>query len=308
MRAWAVLAVVTALVTGCTDADPGGQNGANDTADAREDPGRETIPEGVGAPELVVGTSFTFRNDGIYDGEERFTTVVARADERGYLLAGATEADLPSVIAWGRPFFGEKGRELTEREGEGMYDFPLVDGKTWSWGELEVTATAARVVTPGGAEDGFEMRTTTAGGTIITWTYAPSIGFLTQWSWGNERGMYENALLESVGTSTSWVWYEELGRFRTGKVAPDVPLDAQTFEPPGGTDAWAVSAGGMPGNHVVVTPPPGAGQPWTFESADGEAWATTILPAAAGPWTLEAAWPQEGYAHAEIVAVTWLRP
>lgn len=307
MRPLPLLLAAALTLAGCLgseETDPDETNSSMGPSEGGDGTGLPA-PVGVPASDLQVGTSFTFSTRGLWEGEERVTVVVAEASDEGYLLAGASPEDLPTDIAWNQPFFGQVDRSLRETRGDrtnALFEFPLHDGKTWAWGDGEVVVTERDVPTPAGSEPGFELVYTVRNWTT-TYTYAPSLGFLTSMRAGNADHVFHDAVLESVGTSNTWTWYEELGRFWPERPADGAPFGTTTFELPEGADALVASVGATEGNRVVLAPP--GRQPWTFEATSPpESWAVVIFPAAPGPWTASTLDP-EGWAWAEMVAVRW---
>ncbi|MDX1612046.1 MAG: hypothetical protein R3185_06725, partial [Candidatus Thermoplasmatota archaeon] len=207
------------LLAGCLtgQAGPGPAEGP-DAPGARVGQGQDAPDaSGVPAPTLRPGTAFTFATAGLQDGEEEVTAVVARSGPDGYLLAGADQGDLATGIAFSRWWLGPVDAHLNPQHpetGERMdhiLSFPLYNGKTWPLGNHNVTARAAPVPVPGGLAEGFEMRWGYGRGNL-TWTYAPSIGYLTTYQWEEKGTVLEAARLTDVGQASAWTWYEELRR------------------------------------------------------------------------------------------------
>lgn len=294
--------LLTVPLVGCLGDDPTGLTPGDD--------GTSATP----APDLEPGTAFVYAAGGHWDLVPSFTVVVAQASDEGYLLTGQTRTDLVGEVFLERAWFGvrdaELNREPTDGHPEGwqLFDFPLHDGKTWYRGQQRVTAHAAPVPTPDGTEPGYVM--TLGGGPGddygITYTYAPSVGYLTSYTYTwNGRSMFDISLTE-VTRSETWTWYEEgpvheLSAARGTEVEP--------FQQAPGYDHLVVYAGGSEGTVAMVSPPELSRTPWTYQ-VDGkhEAFTGTLLEATQGSWTLALQKPQEGHAYLGTVAVRWIGP
>lgn len=264
---------------------------------------------GALAPDLTLGTTFTYRTTGLWDLTDQVTVVVARAGPTGYLFAAGAPEDLRGEIVLERAWFGTRDTELNRvptnvhPEGFTLFDFPLYDGKTWRRGAHVVTATEAKVATPWGAEDGFRME---VAGTdfSIRYTYAPSVGYLSRYTYTWDDRVLFDLTLEDVGTTDAWVWYEVIGvaEATDGDLSP-----SGVFHVPSAADAIVVYAGGSAGARGVVTPPPGTSAPWTFEVAGREqGFVSVVLPASQGPWGHARVEPGGGFSVLMMVATEWL--
>lgn len=288
MRHAALLAVVLLAIPGCIgtedaetpqESDGGGQEQrAPSPAPAGQDetPASASVPP----PSLPVGRTWTYRATQLYSPDPEVKIVVARADEKGYLFAGAAEDDLVHHALWGSEWHGEHGRDLMPPDAwYKSFSWPLSDGKTWEFAEgITVKATAAEIVTPNGRRPGFVIE----GGNdraTVRYEYAPDVGYYVRYkqTWG-DRVTEELELVRVEDNVTAWLWYE-LGPLAaaTGPEKPGV-LDVAA-----GWDAVLVSVGGVAGGRATIVPP--SGSVWQTEfTATEETWQHAILPSAEGKW------------------------
>lgn len=314
-----MLLLAAALVaSGCLSGteDPNPQTGSSDLPgyeahtrilnDAAQESQREA--DGLPAPDLEVGTAWTYEASGRWDLTDRFTVVVAEASEEGYLFAGAEPSDLKGEVHLERAWFGHRDAELNRLpspqhpEGWPILDFPLYDGKTWNRGVHKVTAHAAPVETPSGFEPGYRM-SLGDDSFNVTWTYAPSVGFLTSYTYTWEGAPRFDIRLAEQPTLTEALWYE------TGPVAEtddEGEVHAATLDVPDGFDHVMAYAGGTDGAAGTVLPAPGGQAPWLFSvDRTGEAFFAELFEATPGPWTLTASHRDGGFAFVWAVAVDW---
>ncbi len=311
MHAAAVISIIVALtVTGCVEDGAPSQaardTAASATAQAEEPP--TTAPIGLAAPVLPLGRSWTYAADEFYYGERTITVVVAKVTPTGYLLAASAREQLPPEIAWGDQFwFGERDLDLNRVETADRsawigFDFPLVDGKTWSSGRWNVTARATQVETPDGVVAGFRMTRDTDRGTVF-WEYAPAVAYLTRYYAEFDGVVFTDLKLKQVGRSTEWAWYERGPRAS----AADTPGEAAVLDVPPGYDAVILSAGAARGGRVsVVLPPTSGAAPWSFTTDASETWEHAILPAHEGKWGLVVASEDSAFAGIWAHTVRWL--
>ncbi len=294
------------ILPGCLGSDPDEPPGDGVPDEPDEQPEQAN---GTGPPELVPGMAWTYTSSGVYNTGGEVTIVVARADEDGYLLAGQDPADLVEQIVWGNPILGPLDRELnpipSEEGGTWMaFDWPLVDGKTWTDEEGRTHTVEARTLeTPAGSTDGFLLTRTSEGGSNVTWTYAPSIGYLTSFELESRGVVWERFDLVGMGSAGSWTWFERFERFEAG----GDQATAEPFEVPGERDALVVSAGGRDSARVVLTPPPGSGgEAWNYQAPEDQAWTYGVLDAHPGTWLAGTAAPEDGFGWFAAEAVTWI--
>lgn len=312
MRGWAILLPML-LLPGCLGDAPTATPTADVASDVRPvlQPGNASVDV---PPVHPVGRAWTFRGIQEYNPDTEIVVVVAEARADGYLMAGATEDDVHYDALWGNPLMGETTRAM-QREGfRAWLDFPLVDGKSWTWGEtMNVTARRAPVATPAGSEDGFvisgeneQLR--------VRWEYAPTLGQLVSLSTVRADGrVLDDLKLVKIEEGRAWTWYER------GEIAAAWnPHEPTVFEVPSGYDAVLVSAGGRDGARTVVQSP--AGEAWSADFPDDEVWKHATMPAAAGRWSasvvarpfLDDAPPVDvdypiGWSHTQIAPVKWIR-
>ncbi len=271
----------------------------------------QEAPEGTPAPDLASGTAFVYQAGGHWDLVPSFTVVVAQASDEGYLLTGQTRQDLIGEVFLERAWFGVRDAELNRAptdghpEGWELFDFPLQDNKTWHRGQQTVTAHKSPVPTPSGTELGYVM--TVGGGPgddfVIEYTYAPSVGYLTSYTYTwNGRPVFDITLTE-VTRSDTWTWYEQ---GPVHELSADRGTEIRPFSQTPGYDHLVVYAGGSEGTLATVTPPSLDTGPWTYQ-VDGkhEAFTGTLLEATEGTWTLTLQKPQDGEAYLGTVAVRW---
>lgn len=266
-----------------------------------------------------MGTYWRFEASGVYDIEPEFTVVVARADASGYLFAAAQAEQLDSVVTWSRAWFGERDRNLnrpypySETPGrEMLFDFPLVDGKTWqAWPDgPNVTARAANITTPAGTFPGFSI-TGEREPVRVEWDYVPELGFFTKYVVENTRRTYDLRLVEH-GNGSGWVWFDKGPTVSVEWTDPDASTPHATLAVPADMDAIVGLAYGLPGARGGAVPPPGTGAPWTFEAtgccASGDDWTVVNLPATPGDWQLfMGSTTPESWGAIDLAAVRWIR-
>lgn len=316
MRFAAIACVLAVVLAGCVggagpkaSGTPG--NGSNATSPQQDDP---KDPAGTPAPDLVNGTTFTYEADGVFNPDGSFTVVVRHRDA-GYLFAGAGPADLVGEVVWGRVWFGPQDAELDPVTDEGspsrLFDFPLRDGKTWDWAGREdwpVVARAADVPVPGGGtEPGFEMTMESGDAGGWTWTYAPSVGYVTRLtSTGSSGTTYYDLTLTSVGTAEEATWFDARGESAGECAGGDEPAKQTTLSV-SDADAVVVSTGFAGNGSAAIQPPPTSQMGpvgWLWTSPD-EDWSYQRIEAADGDWTLGAA-SNARYACIFAQAVTWI--
>lgn len=273
----------------------GGGDGGPGSADQRPAP----------QPTLAPGLTYVYDASGTYSTGASFAVVVARATADAYLFAGGSPADLVEDVHWNRSWHGWQTLSLNPRSEDGsgarFFDFPLTDGKTWSWGDGTVTAERTTVETPGGSVDGFRM-TLTGTSTNRTWAYAPTTGYLTAYT--AERGgtTYLDITLTEITDRTNATWYRSV----TGTTIEGTPGNTGTIGVTVDADTVSISAGGWQGGRTTVLPPVDSQQtPWTYEAAGGESWTYDRRPPAEGEWRVTTSAGPDGYAAASLTAVNW---
>lgn len=320
-----VVGLALAGLSGCfsssePDAPASEPNAPGDDGTSPTDRGSGETTSGNGsqvqAPEPPVGRQWTYEAQGAWNDLGRFHVVLALREDGSYLLAGTEPDDLDEEV-FDRPWHGPVDGDLNPAEGttfwDPLFDFPLHDGKTWSWGEDDtVRATAKTLQTPSGPSEGFEMVLEGPEGIDIRWTYAPDVAFLTSFTYELKDTTIMDIELVDVSTAQDWLWFEE-GPSASANANPE-PTDPpiSTLEVPEGYDAVIVSAGVEGGGETTVHPPPsGSTDPWTYEGSQEEQWTYDILPGHEGTWTLQASRDSpppaaEGYAAVGIRAVEWV--
>lgn len=314
MRVWGVLLalLLTPALAGCLagSSDAPASQPATD-----EDVGVEQAPPllenlELSAPDLDPGHAWTYTASGRWAAQDAFTVVVAENTTDGYLFAAAKPAQLAAEIAWGRPWFGELDPELAETHtaqdggGDQLFDFPLTDGKTWTQADRTMEARAANVSTPLGMEPGFVI-TAEGPDTSGSWSYAPSVGYLTWYRFNSGGEEVLNVSLQRLGSQTDWAWFEQHARLHVEEGAGP---QADTFEVSEEADAVVGYAGGDPGATVSLTPPP-PGSPWTYRF-EGDSYENidVLLPAQPGTWMGMTHAEGNSTAYVRVAAVSWLGP
>lgn len=203
--------------------------------------------------------------------------VVARADATGYLFAGGAPDDLVYDALWQSPWFGERKQDMDRKDWENnVLEFPLHDGKTWTYyGNQTVTATAARVDTPGGETEGFRIE-----GERVSYDYSIPLGQIVRWERMYANGQLGESLrLVSVAEGVEPLWYDA-GTL----VSVFTPQDTSAFEVGSGYDAVIASAGGIKGARALLSAP--SGKIWNADfSSTEESWTHGEMAAEPGPWT-----------------------
>lgn len=309
--------LLATLLAGCTANDPpnAGPDGVSTVpSDGPENATAPASADGVPPPVHPVGRAWTYEGAELYNEDARFTVVVARADDAGYLFAGGAEDDLVYEALWGSPWFGERARDMDRHEWMNVLDFPLRDGASWDYRDgLRVTARATEVATPVGTQPGFRIEGESER-SRVSYDYAPALGQIVRWETGPADATlprFESLRMVAVAEGEAWVWYE-LGDL----VVVPAPQQPQAFEVPEGHDAVLASAGGRDGSRAILQPPDG--EAWTAEFPGEEDWKHAMLDAAPGRWTAAVAgWPyiegtadvpaEIGWAYMHVAPVTWLR-
>lgn len=301
--------VLLLLLAGCTAQTPRPTNPST-----AANPGSDAPIIGVAAPTLPLGRAWTYRASGINDVEPEITIVVAPA-QHGYLFAGADEGDLTGQIIWPHPWFGPRDANLNQppdgvARGMKWFDFPLVDGKTWTlWADGPVaTAQAASVLTPKGSEPGFSIAAQD-GDQTMEWDYAPSIGFFTHYLQQGETKSVD-LRLHLVDERTTYAWYERGPHQSVEWNGGPESRPHGTLVVPAGYDAVLAIAFGDPGVHGAIVPPEGAARTWSFEGdgccSEQDDWTPVLFPATPGNWELLMS-GEEAYGGMETAAVKWIR-
>lgn len=301
------LILAALVVAGCLGDDPAPPPDA--VPSARGEEGTPAVgDEGLAAPALPVGRAWTYDAAIFYDPPETVTVVVA-SNASGYLFAGATPEDLVGEILWGRFWHGEVDEQLSTPDWR-LFEFPLVDGKTWDLFEgVVVTARATDVQALGRTMPGFAM-TATVDANAYRWEYAPEIGYLTKYERTRDGEMRDSLYLRAMRDGAPWLWFE-MGAFLEatdrGAFPPEAPIggDAQRLEVPEGSDAVVASGGGAGGGRAELRGV--GGESWTWEAADEESWGAAVFEAPSATWTLAAVSPPEGFGWLCAAAVTWVR-
>lgn len=278
-------------------------------------------PTAVSAPDLAPGTYWRFRGRGAYDVEEDFRVVVARAQGNGYLFAAGNESEVDGAVTWGRVWFGERDRDLNppyqyggdEAERYHLFDFPLVNGKSWVvWPEgPRVTATTANVTALGASWPGFEIR-----GQLddlrLAWDYVPELGFFTKYVVERDRRTYDLKLVDH-GSGSPWVWFEEGPSASASWADPASSSPLATLTVPPGMDSVVGIAYGQPGSRGIVAAPGTASTPWLFEGRgccrSQDDWVEVRFAATPGDWRLAmSSTAPDSFGAIDLMAVTWVRP
>lgn len=281
---WILLA---SLFAGClsgapgpvADVDDGGADEATDDGAGPADRFEATLPT------LAPGTTFTYRYDGPWALQDRFTVVVTTTSD-GYLFAGATEQDLYQHVLEGTRLFGHRDAALNRVDDTGArlektFSFPLHDGKNWTDEGRSWHVQEAEVTTPGGTERGFRIHGI---GPERTWVfdYAPSLGMVTHGAETHtERGALWQATLASAGTATEAVWFAYTAWAWTG-----MHTNATTLDIGEETEAVLVEAYGDTGTRGWIRAPTRA--PAVYEGSEGTIHVATH-PGETGTWTLGSA-------------------
>jgi hypothetical protein len=183
-----------------------------------------------------------------------------------------------------------------------LFDFPLVDGKTWQDRGRTVTAREEEIAVPGGTARGFVMETSDG---TERWTYAPAIGYVVEHTLTVEGEVKLHAVLQSFGRSSGWVWYETL----THLVDESDSASLGSIDVGADADALVVYAGGVPGARGTLVPPIGSGrEAWTFEATEGERTFADVLDPATGTWSYVLATAPDTDVYLNAAAVRWLAP
>ncbi|HVM45554.1 MAG TPA: hypothetical protein VM582_06425, partial [Candidatus Thermoplasmatota archaeon] len=185
-----------------------------------------------------------------------------------------------------------------EQPVERLFDFPLVDGKTWASGAARVVARAATVATPAGGREGFVMRFED-GELRGEWAYAPEVGFLTRFHLARGDRVLVDATLVAVGEGSPWVWYEPLASAYADGTASAV------LQVPPEADAVAGNAGARGAALALLQPP--AAPPWRLVGGESARSVPFVLPASPGAWLVATGSAADGEAYALPVAVRWVR-
>lgn len=314
-----LLLVVVSGLAGCL-AGPGpgpakadGSPGTDDPGDAV--PGNATrVPTAEAtAPSLEDGTTFTYRSEGLYNLDGTFNVTVRR-QASGYLFAGVARADLVEEVVWDRVWFGPQDEELNPVDEQGtvrrLFDFPLRANRTWRWDGDDgpvVEVLPGKVPVPGeaGTEPGYRMTMETDGGTYWTWTYAPSVGYVTRLTSRDDETTYDDLTLIEVGTADAATWFEPATE-TAGVCAGGTEPTGQTTLPVSGA-ASIVASVGVNGRGTAAIQPPPASQmgpvAWFWPGGD-RTWTYTTIDAADGDWSLAASSP-DAYACAFARGVAW---
>lgn len=304
--------VLVLLLAGCfgapaaNEADEGANDDGGGVAGTLAAPPNNEMPDGSASgagkypglqaprPEPhALGTTWTYAATGGWDLGERETVVVAQMEGDGYLFAAASREDLHDTIIWGRPWHGNMDANLNPTaelwQDKPFFDWPLVDGKNWTWGNQIATARSEDVPIIGGTEPGF--RVSVAGSSWErSWTYAPSVGWLTSSRWSDGAGdVYEEILLQDVSEGTQGVWYEPGAYGYAGAhsgdpvaVGPNVSVERMTLAD--GYDEIVFIGLGLPGTTGTVHSPAAPESPWTYEGAGYWEWSVHVAPAEPGEW------------------------
>lgn len=296
-----------------------GTGGADGTGADAPDAG----PGPTAAPVLAEGTKLTYRGEGLFNVDGTFSIVVqppspeAPDGGEGYLFAAAGPADLLEEVVWDRVWFGPQDASLNPVVGgespPRLFDFPLEDGKTWQWDgrpDWPVEARSADVALPdGGTEPGFEMTMDAGGqGTRWTWTYAPSVGYVTRLTSADDGATYYDLTLESVDRADGWTWFEPATDTTGVCAGGDGPAGQATLTVSGASSV-VISTGILGRGTAAVTPPPTSQMgpvTWLWPQPSDD-WGYDLVDGADGDWTLAAASP-DTYACAFARAVTWTGP
>lgn len=276
--------------------------------------GREFNASGTPAPELAVGTAWTYEGTQFYNEDPSFTVVVAQARADGYLFAGAARDDVHYAALWGSRWYGEHDLSLA-REGDARtLAFPLADGASWDYVEdLRLTARLADVATPLGPDAGFRIEGANER-VAVRIEYSPRVGAITLFETTRADGSVRDSVrMTRVAADQPWVWYESGELVVVGN-----PHEPAAFDVPAGFDDLLISAGGLSGSRASVQSEAGAS--WSTEFTEpAETWRHASFPATPGRWigavagrpfvddapALPAEWPV-GWAYMHIAPVRWL--
>lgn len=312
MRAsFLALVLLSAAMAGCLT----GERADRDTGDSRdsdlfvpgEDDGDGDPVDGdpnrsfASAPTLAEGLVWTYELSGASAHADELGVVVARANASGYLFAGRSPADLPGEVHADRPWLGAQSTDLNPTDHPArLLDFPLVDGKTWSWGEADVTASRSEVPSLDGPASGFEM-TVEDGGLTRTWTYAPEVGYLTSYREASDGTTLVELTLADFGTRSNATWYRSLGSHRVdGAGSPG------SVAVGGDADALVLGLAGDRGSQATVSPPATSGMgPTLYQVRDATGASYDRHPPAEGDWQLSSTPPPNGSMQASLTSVAW---
>lgn len=301
---------LTGCLTGETDApqDPGGGNDSDLFIPEADDGSGSGSGSGSNAsssapvPALSAGLSWRYEVSGPAAHASNLTIVVARSNGSGYLFAGASPRDLAAEVHWDAPWFGRQSLELNpsgEDERRRLFDFPLIDGKGWSWGEGTVAAERTTLETPLGTLDGYRM-TLHGTETNRTWTYAPRVGYLVSYTEGPTEAPTLRLTLAGLEARSNATWYRALAGYQVDGGGPPGSVQADN------ATAIAVSLVGNRGSQATLMPPTTSGQgPTVYQIRDAEGWIYDRVPAVDGEWTLATTPPPEGAMRASMLAVQW---
>lgn len=288
--------LVSAALAGCLEDDRPAPRSAT-SAGSQASNGTNAAAEGATSeatrPSLAEGTVFVYATEGPTSANGSVRLVVADLDEGGYLLAGGNGTDLAGEIHHDRPWIGPVDERLNPRDEAGgslrLFDWPLRDGKTWTLDAeagIEVTANRSTVPGPGGEVPGFAVHGG-SGSVNVSYTYAPSVGYLTSYAVREADQVLHEATLVEVDGGGEPVWYEAGTSHRA---CSDWPTDsARRFEVAADRDAIvAASVSTGPGT-VTLVPPPAAGDPPHVRALeDPYRWRYDLVPAREGAWTMSA--------------------
>ncbi len=298
------LALLAAPLTGCiTDRAIEQDPPTND--DPTDDPissDPNDGEEGTRAASLAPGLGWTYNVDGAYAHTDQITITVALAGVNGYLFAAEDPDPLTASIAQNHPWHSWQTQDLNPHDTNApLFDFPLTDGKTWAYENHTATAHATTLDTAFGPMDGYEI-TTDEDDTERTWTYARNTGYLVTYTETHDDTLLINLELESLDTANSAYWYNEHATLHTNE-----PGEPQTLTVPPNATHIILAAGGDPGTHTTILPPPSSLQePWTATTNDEHRIHHETREATEGEWTLHATALPDAHIIASLTALEYI--
>lgn len=270
--------------------------------DEAELPDRDGSNRSFSSPPLLSeGLVWTYELGGTTAHAEELGVVVARRNASGYLFGGRGPADLSAEIHGDRPWLGGQSGDLNPTgDDRVLFDFPLVDGKTWSWGDVEVTAKRGEVPGLDGSTTGFEM-TFTSGELTRSWTYAPEVGYLTSYSESRGGTTTVELTITDIGLRSNATWYRSLASYRVSGGGPPGSISVDED-----ADALVLGLTGAQGSQATVSPPLTSGMgPTSYHVQAAYGGAYDQHPPAGGDWQLTSTPPPTGSMEASLTSVAW---
>lgn len=309
-----VLAILllSAALAGCLTGEQADEDDDGDSRDSdlfipgeddeAELPGEDGSNRSFSSPPVLSeGLVWTYDLGGTTAHAEELGVVVARRNASGYLFGGTEPADLPAEIHGDRPWLGGQSSDLNPTGSDRvLFDFPLVDGKTWSWADAEVTAERGEVPTIDGTTEGFEM-TLASGELERTWTYAPGIGYLTSYTESLAGTTTVELTITDIGLRSNATWYRSLASLRISGAGPPGAISVGDE-----ADALVLGLTGDRGSQATVSPPLTSGMgPTSYHVQAAYGGAFDRHPPASGDWRLTTTPPPTGSMEASLTSVAW---